>query len=79
MESACVTARAVAEQQNKTMKNRVNKEQWVNMFEELGLNEKAMRRWHRLFESRHPEAHQGFLEWLGIGAGEIGQIRQNSR
>lgn len=49
------------------------------MFQELGLNGTAMRRWHGLFESRHPEAHQGFLEWLGIGAEEIVRIRQHSR
>lgn len=61
------------------MKNRVNKEQWVSMFEELGLDGKAMHRWHRLFESRHPEGHQGFLEWLGISAAEISEIRQKSR
>ena len=61
------------------MKNKVNKEQWIAMFQELGLNETAMRRWHCLFESRHPEAHQGFLEWLGIGAEEIGRIRQGCR
>jgi len=58
------------------MKSKMSKEQWVALFEELGLNEKAMRRWHHLFENRHPEAHQGFLEWLGLGATEIGQIRQ---
>ena len=61
------------------MKNRFNKEQWVSMFQELGLNETAMHRWHHLFENRHPEAHQSFLEWLGIGAEEIGKIRQMSR
>jgi hypothetical protein len=38
-----------------------------------------MRRWHHTFESRHPEAHQSFLEWLGVGADEVGQIRQRSR
>ena len=61
------------------MKNKINKEQWVAMFQELGLNETAMRRWHHTFESRHPEAHQSFLEWLGVGADEAGQIRQRSR
>ena len=61
------------------MKNRMTKEQWIALFDELGLNEKAMRRWHHLFENRHPEAHQSFLEWLGLGANEIGQIRQGCR
>ncbi len=80
MESLRVTVTTVSKQRDeKTMKNRINKEQWVSMFQELGLNETAMRRWHRTFESRHPEAHQTFLEWLGIGAEEIGQIREHSR
>lgn len=61
------------------MKTAVSKEQWVAMFKELGLNETTMHRWHSLFESRHPEAHQSFLEWLGIEANEIARIRQNSR
>jgi hypothetical protein len=73
-------ATALAEQRiEKTMKNRINKDQWVSMFQELGLNDAAMHRWHRTFESRHPEAHQSFLEWLGIGAEETVQIRQHSR
>jgi len=49
------------------------------MFQELGLNETAMRRWHRIFESRHPEAHHSFLEWLGLGTDEVSQIRQCNR
>lgn len=61
------------------MKNKMNKEQWIALFQELGLNEEAMRKWHRLFETRHPEAHQSFLEWLGIEAEGINRIRQASR
>lgn len=57
----------------------MDKEQWVALFQELGLNDKAMRQWHHLFETRHPEAHQGFLEWLGISAAEIAKIREASR
>lgn len=61
------------------MKNKINKEQWIALFQDLGLKDEALRRWHRTFESRHPEAHQSFLEWLGLGADEISQIRQHSR
>jgi len=61
------------------MKNKMKKEQWIALFQELGLNEDAMRKWHRLFETRHPEAHQSFLEWLGIETDEISRIRQASR
>ena len=45
------------------------------MFEELGLDESQMHRWHKIFETRHPDAHQGFLEWLGIDREEIARIR----
>ena len=61
------------------MKKPMNKKQWIALFQELGLSEEAMRKWHRLFETQHPEAHQSFLEWLGIEAEEIGRIRQASR
>lgn len=45
------------------------------MFEEIGLDEAKMHQWHRIFEARHPEAHQGFLEWLEIERKEIDRIR----
>jgi len=57
------------------MKNHVNVEEWVVMFEEIGLDEATMHRWHKLFETHHPAAHQAFLEWLGIGPEEIDRIR----
>jgi hypothetical protein len=53
----------------------INKDQWVALFREIGLDEETMLKWHRLFESRHPEGHQSFLEWLQVPAGEIGRIR----
>ena len=49
------------------------------MFREIGLDEAQMHRWHRLFESRHPDSHQTFLEWLGISRQDIDQIRAESR
>lgn len=61
------------------MKKNLNKEEWIAMFKALGLDEATMKRWHQLFETLHPEAQQGFLEWLEIEAGEIAQIRQHSR
>ena len=61
------------------MKNHVNVEQWVAMFEEIGLDHAQMQRWHKLFEMRHPDAHQGFLEWLSIKPEEIDRIRSKSR
>jgi len=57
----------------------VTKTQWVQMFRAVGLDEGTMRDWHREFERRHPEAHQAFLEWLGIPAAEIARIRRDSQ
>ena len=61
------------------MKNHVNVEEWVAMFEAIGLDEARMHQWHKLFETRHPEAHQGFLEWLGLDREEIDRIRAKFR
>jgi hypothetical protein len=61
------------------MQNEVTVQVWVDMFREIGLDEETMMQWHRIFESRHPEAHQSFLEWLRLPAGEIEGIRSKSR
>ncbi|MCE5333345.1 MAG: hypothetical protein LLG06_02025 [Desulfobacteraceae bacterium] len=61
------------------MRNQVTVDEWVSMFKEIGLDEGAMMKWHRIFESRHPEAHQSFLEWLGFPAEKIGEIRAESK
>ena len=55
--------------------NNVSKEQWVTLFRDIGLNDETMRDWHRAFEKRYPEGHQGFLEWLNISNNEIEEIR----
>jgi hypothetical protein len=58
------------------MSNEVmNKEQWVLLFREIGLDEATMTRWHTEFEARYPDGHQSFLEWLQIPQDEIGRIR----
>lgn len=54
-------------------------EQWIAMFQALGLGDAQMKQWHSLFETRHPEAHQSFLEWLGLSAEKISRIRSESR
>lgn len=53
----------------------MNKEQWVELFQAIGLDEMAMTKWHQEFEARYPESHQAFLEWLGIQSDEIKTIR----
>jgi hypothetical protein len=61
------------------MQNSVSKEEWIAMFREIGLDDDAMKRWHQLFEARHPEGHEDFLKWLGITAEEITKIRSWSK
>jgi hypothetical protein len=61
------------------MKNQVTVKEWVALFQETGLDEATMKKWHRLFEARHPEGHRSFLEWLGLPSAEIEKIRAQSR
>ncbi len=61
------------------MKQKVDVNDWIAMFKEIGLDDAKMKAWHRVFETRHPEAHQGFLEWLGLPESQIQQIREHSR
>jgi hypothetical protein len=57
------------------MSDAMNKENWVMLFREIGLDEATMTRWHQLFEAKFPEGHQSFLQWLNIPADEIDRIR----
>ena len=58
------------------MQKNVNKEDWVAMFREIGLDDETMKKWHQLFESRHPEGHADFLSWLGLSPDEIATVRK---
>ncbi|MBF0193397.1 MAG: hypothetical protein HQL71_02520 [Magnetococcales bacterium] len=53
----------------------MNVEQFVEVFKEFGLTEAEMERWHKIFEKKFPDGHQSFLEWLGIEAKEIQNLR----
>ncbi len=53
----------------------MNKEKWVLLFREIGLDEATMVKWHQVFETRYPNEHQSFLEWLEIPKAEISSIR----
>ena len=53
----------------------MNKEQWVELFREIGLDDETMVCWHKAFEAKNPAGHQSFLEWLQIPADEITHIR----
>ena len=57
----------------------VNRELWVEMLQNAGIDEAAMQAWHSEFEKRAPQAHQEFLLSLGISAQEIQLIRAYSR
>jgi MerR family transcriptional regulator, thiopeptide resistance regulator len=57
----------------------INKERWVEIMQAAGLNEQDRRNWHVQFEKMEPEAHQEFLESLGIQTAEINKIREWSR
>lgn len=57
----------------------LNKKKWVALLKAAGLDESGMQRWHCEFEAMSPEAHQDFLESLGIAAEEIRSIKRWSR
>jgi hypothetical protein len=57
------------------MQKKVSVEEWVALFRDVGLDDADMKKWHHLFESRHPEGHQSFLEWLGLPEEKINSIR----
>jgi hypothetical protein len=52
------------------------KERWVSMLRAAGPDEDGMSRWHQQFEKQAPEAHQDFLESLGLSRQEIRNIRR---
>ena len=58
------------------MKNKVTVDEWVRRFRAIGLDDVAMKNWHRLFERENPEGHQSFLGWLGLSAEKITEICQ---
>ena len=60
------------------MKATVTVDEWVARFKAIGLDQAAMEKWHRLFEQENPAGHQSFLEWLGLPAEKICEIRAKS-
>lgn len=57
----------------------MDKAGWVALLRATGLSDDDMDRWHQEFERLAPEAHQDFLESLGIAAEEIATIRKLAR
>lgn len=60
------------------MSAKVSVEEWVARFKAIGLDQATMEKWHRLFEQENPAGHQSFLEWLGLPADRISEIRSKS-
>lgn len=56
----------------------MNKESWSALFRAVGMDEEAMRNWHRLFEHNNPAAHEAFLRQLGLDSVEVARIRADS-
>jgi DNA-binding transcriptional MerR regulator len=57
----------------------MDKESWIRLLETAGLDSAARDTWHAEFERIAPDAHQDFLESLGIPPGEVKLIRLYSR
>ncbi|MGB5291463.1 MAG: MerR family transcriptional regulator [Lysobacterales bacterium] len=57
----------------------ITKDVWVSMLMAAGLDESGMKNWHVGFEKNSPDAHQAFLESIGIADNEIAAIRDWSR
>jgi len=57
----------------------ITKEVWVQLLQAAGLDQAGMQNWHIEFERMSPEAHQDFLESIGIEMDEIQSIREWSK
>lgn len=56
----------------------MDKEMWVDVLRNTGLDEDGMHMWHVQFEKASPQAHQDFLESLGLSLEQIKAIRKKS-
>jgi DNA-binding transcriptional MerR regulator len=54
----------------------MTKERWIALLTAAGLDAEDRVRWHRKFERLSPEAHQDFLESLGLPIAEIARVRR---
>jgi len=61
-----------------TMKT-ITKDQFVAVLNEAGITDAQKHRLHAAFEARHPQAHEAFLQWLGIPPVEIQAVRESAR
>jgi len=61
-----------------TMKT-ITKDQFVAVLNAAGITDAQKHRLHAEFEARHPQAHEAFLQWLGIAPAEVRATRERSR
>ena len=57
----------------------ITKDQFVAVLNEAGITDEQKHRLHAIFEARHPEAHESFLQWLSLPADAVRTIREKSR
>lgn len=57
----------------------LTKDQFVAILEAAEITSALREKFHAAFERQQPAAHQQFLEWLGLPAGAIAQVRAHSR
>ena len=57
----------------------INKDQFVSVLNAAGITDDQKHRLHAAFEKQLPQGHQAFLEWLGLPAETVRQIREQSR
>jgi len=70
----------ILQNENVSLHSRViTKEVWVSLLQAAGLDQAGMQNWHIEFERMSPEAHQDFLESIGIEMDEIESIREWSK
>lgn len=74
-----IVVRLLADRRHLRGARALDKEAWVALLRAAGLDDAGMRRWHTEFERSTPEAHQDFLESLGLPGREIARIRRWSR
>lgn len=59
--------------------NTITKEQFVSVLDAAGITDIQKHKLHAVFEARWPDAHQRFLEFLGLAADQVAKIRAVSR
>lgn len=57
----------------------ITKDEFVAVLNEAGITDAQKQKLHAAFEQRHPDAHQSFLEYLGLSAEQVARIRTGSR